>query len=40
MANAKLSAADKATLRRIMKKVRQIRIAQLKKAKRIVKAGS
>jgi len=34
MARTTLSAQDKATLRRIMKKVRQIRLAKLKKAKR------
>jgi hypothetical protein len=34
MARTTLSAADKATLRRIMKKVRAIKIAKLKQAKR------
>lgn len=34
MARTTLSAADKATLRRIMKKVRAIKAAKLKKAKK------
>jgi hypothetical protein len=37
MASTKLSAKDKATLRRIMFKVRQIKIAKLKAAARAAK---
>lgn len=37
MARTTLSAADKATLRRIMKKVRAIKISKLKAAKRAAK---